>query len=150
MQGKRLMALRIKIKQLDPDLPLPVFAHEDDAGCDLFSRTEIVLGPGERKLVPTGITFAIPEGYAGFILPRSGLALNYGIGVVNSPGLIDSGYRGEVAAVLINHDPQKEFRIKKGDKICQLVIQKIEKIQWDVVENLSKTKRGKRGFGSTK
>lgn len=141
--------LKIPIKQLDPELPLPAPANPGDAGYDLFSRINIVLKPAERKIVPTGIMLAIPEGYAGFILPRSGAALKGGLGVVNSPGLIDSGYRGEIAVILINHDPENDFTIKKGDKICQLVIQKVEKIRWEVAEDLTSTKRGEKGFGST-
>ena len=143
------MTLRIKVKRLDPDLPLPRCAHETDAGCDLYSRIDVVLRPGERTLVPTGIEIAIPEGYAGFIQPRSGLALKHGISMVNSPGLIDSGYRGEVSVILINQDAKKVFRVRRGDKICQLVIQKVEKPQFQVVDSLDETERGKGGFGSS-
>jgi len=143
------MTLRIKVKRLDPDLPLPRCAHETDAGCDLYSRIDVVLRPGERTLVPTGIEIAIPEGYAGFIQPRSGLALKHGISMVNSPGLIDSGYRGEVSVILINQDAKKAFRVRRGDKICQLVIQKVEKPQFQVVDSLDETERGKGGFGSS-
>jgi dUTP pyrophosphatase len=143
------MTLRIKVKRLDPDLPLPRCAHETDAGCDLYSRIDVVLRPGERILVPTGIEIAIPQGYAGFIQPRSGLALQHGISIVNSPGLIDSGYRGEVSVILINQDAKKTFRVRRGDKICQLVIQKVEKPEFQVVDSLDETERGKGGFGSS-
>lgn len=143
------MTLRVKVKRLDPDLPLPRCAHETDAGCDLYSRIDVVLRPGERTLVPTGIEIAIPKGYAGFIQPRSGLALQHGISIVNSPGLIDSGYRGEVSVILINQDAKKTFRVRRGDKICQLVIQRVEKSKFQVVDSLDETGRGKGGFGSS-
>lgn len=141
--------LTVKIKQLDSSLPLPRYAREGDAGCDLYSRINTKLGPGERKLIPTGMSFAIPNGYAGFIQPKSGLALMNGIGILNAPGLIDPGYRGEIGVVLINHDKEKGFEIKKGDKICQLVVQKVEKINFAAVRELDKTQRGEAGFGST-
>jgi len=143
------MTLKIKLKRLDPSLPLPRCAHQTDAGCDLYSRIDITLRPGERTLIPTGIEIAIPVGYAGFIQPRSGLALKHGISMVNSPGLIDSGYRGEVSVILINQDAKKAFRVRRGDKICQLVIQKVEKPQFQVVDSLDETERGKGGFGSS-
>ena len=141
--------LTVNIKQLDSTLPLPSYARQGDAGCDLYSRTNAKLKPGERKLIPTGISVAIPPGYAGFIQPKSGLALRNGIGIVNAPGLIDAGYRGEIYVVLINHDRKKEFEIKRGDKICQLVIQKVEKINFAAVTELDETQRGEAGFGST-
>ena len=143
------MTLRIEVKRLDPGLPLPGYAQEGDAGCDLYSRIDATVRPGERILIPTGIELAIPEGYAGFIQPRSGLALKNGISIVNSPGLIDSGYRGEVSAILINQDPKKVFRVRRGDKICQLVIQKVEKPKFEIVDSLDETTRGKGGFGSS-
>jgi len=143
------MTLKVKLKRLDPSLPLPRYAHQTDAGCDLYSRIDITLRPGERTLIPTGIEIAIPVGYAGFIQPRSGLALKHGISMVNSPGLIDSGYRGEVSVILINQDAKKAFRVRRGDKICQLVIQKVEKPQFQVVDSLDETERGKGGFGSS-
>jgi len=143
------MTLKIKLKRLDPSLSLPRYAHQTDAGCDLYSRIDITLRPGERTLIPTGIEIAIPKGYAGFIQPRSGLALKHGISMVNSPGLIDSGYRGEVSVILINQDAKKAFRVRRGDKICQLVIQKVEKPQFQVVDSLDETERGKDGFGSS-
>lgn len=143
------MTLKIKLKRLDPSLPLPRYAHQTDAGCDLYSRIDVDLKPGGRTLIPTGIEIAIPEGYAGFIQPRSGLALKHGISMVNSPGLIDSGYRGEVSVILINQDVKKTFRVRRGDKICQLVIQKVERPEFQVVDSLDETERGKGGFGSS-
>ena len=141
--------VKIKIKLLDKSLPLPKYAHKGDAGLDLYSSINCVLKPYERKLIPTGIKIAIPEGYAGFVQPRSGLAIKNGISLVNSPGLIDSVYRGEVCVILINLDSKKEFIINKGDKICQLVIKKIEEAQLIEVDELDETYRGEGGFGST-
>lgn len=143
------MTLKIKLQRLDPELPMPAYAHKTDAGCDLYSRINITIKPGERALIPTGIKIAILPGYAGFIQPRSGLAYKHGISIVNSPGLIDSGYRGEVSVILINQDPHKSFKIQRGDKICQLLIQKIERPEFEVVEELNETERGKAGFGSS-
>lgn len=142
-------SMRIKLKKLAPELPTPGYAYDNDAGCDLYSRIDSVINPGERKLIPTGIALEIPPGYAGFIQPRSGLALEHGMGIVNSPGLIDSGYRGEVAVILINLDKHKSFKVKKGDKVCQLVIQKVETPDIEVVEELDNTERGRAGWGST-
>lgn len=143
------MTVKVKLKRLDPGLPLPSYVYDTDAGCDLYSRIDIAIKPGERILVPTGIEIAIPEGYAGFIQPRSGLALKHGVSIVNSPGLIDSGYRGEVSVILINQDTKKTFRVRRGDKICQLVIQKMERPEFQVVDSLDETIRGKGGFGSS-
>lgn len=143
------MSLKIKLQRLDPELPVPGYVHQTDAGCDLYSRINAIIEPGGRALIPTGIKIAIPRGYAGFIQPRSGLAHKHGISIVNSPGLIDSGYRGEVSVILINQDPNKSFKIRRGDKICQLVIQKIERAEFEVVGQLDKTERGKAGFGSS-
>jgi len=141
--------VKIKIKKLVSHLPTPRYAYPDDAGCDLYSRVDLVIAPGERKLVPTGVSVEIPVGYAGFIQPRSGLALEYGVGIVNSPGLIDSGFRGEIGVILINFDKDRPFKIKRGDKICQLVIQKVETPDIEVVPELDKTERGKAGWGSS-
>lgn len=141
--------VEVKIKLLDKSMPLPYYAREGDAGLDLYSTINCTLKPFERKKIPTGIKVSVPQGYAGFIQPRSGLAIKHGIGLVNSPGLIDSGYRGEVCAIVINLDPNNEFKIKKGDKICQLVIQKVENVKLKVVEELDNTDRGEEGFGST-
>ncbi len=139
----------VKVKLLDKSLNIPKYANSGDAGLDLYSRLDYRLKPFERKKIPTGIKVAIPTGCAGFVQPKSGLAIKNGIGLVNSPGLIDSGYRGEVCAILINLDPEKEFIIKKGDKICQLVIQKIEDANIVEVKDLDRTNRGEGGFGST-
>jgi len=141
--------MEIKLKLLDESLKIPKNAHEGDAGCDLYSRVDVTLMPGERALVPTGIAVSIPQGYAGFVQPRSGLAIKHGISLVNTPGLIDSKYRGEICAILINTDRKEPFEIKKGDKICQLVIQKIETPCFKVVPELDDTVRGNNGFGST-
>lgn len=141
--------LRISFVKLDPEVEAPAYAHDGDAGCDLTSRVDAVLAPGERALIPTGIAVAIPEGYAGFVQPRSGLAARAGISIVNTPGLIDSHYRGEIKVILINHDPSASFEVARGDKICQLVFQKVERASFAEVEELDRTKRGEGGFGST-
>ena len=141
------MALSMPIVRLDPDLPLPTYAHEGDAGLDLSAREGAVLSAGGgRALVPTGISIAIPAGYGGFVLPRSGLALKHGISVVNAPGLIDSAYRGEVKVVLVNTDPTDDYVVERGDRIAQLVIQAVEQVEWDVRDDLDGVDRGG-GFG---
>jgi len=139
----------VRFKKLDASVVAPSYAHEGDAGCDLRSRNDLVLHPGERALVPTGIAVAIPEGYAGFVQPRSGLAARHGITIVNTPGLIDSHYRGEIKVVLLNTDRSHSFEIHKGDKICQLVFQRVERAQLDEAAELDQTTRGEGGFGST-
>lgn len=137
----------VSIVRLDPDLPLPSYAHQGDAGLDLRAREAVVIAPGGgRALVPTGIAIAIPLGYAGFVLPRSGNALKHGIGVVNAPGLIDSAYRGEIKVVLLNTDPHTEFHVQRGDRIAQLVVQRVEEVQWTEVAELDGLDRGG-GFG---
>jgi dUTP pyrophosphatase len=141
--------MKVRIKRLDKTLPIPSYAHDGDAGCDLYSRIDYELKPGERKLIPTGIALSIPEGYAGFVQPRSGLAIKYGISIVNAPGLIDSQYRGEVGVILINCDSKNPFKIRRGDKIAQLVIQPVERADFEEVEVLDATTRGDGGFGST-
>ncbi|MDP2211704.1 MAG: dUTP diphosphatase [Candidatus Aquicultor sp.] len=141
--------MRIDIKMLDEELPVPQYAHEGDAGCDLRSRIDQTIPPGERALIPSGIAIAIPDGYAGFVQPRSGLAIKNGISIVNTPGLIDSRYRGEIGVILINTDKDTPFSIAKGDKIAQLVIQKVEWVEFAPVEELDETLRGADGFGST-
>jgi len=146
---ERCMAAEIKIKLLDLGLSVPRYAHPGDAGLDLPSRVDIVIGPGQRAMVPTGIAVAIPEGFAGFVLPRSGLAARHGIALVNSPGLIDAGYRGELTAIMINTDRSEPFQIRRGDRIAQLVIQRIEEVTLTQVEDLDDTSRGHGGFGST-
>ena len=141
--------MRIDIKMLDEELPVPHYAHEGDAGCDLRSRIDQIIPPGERALIPSGIAIAIPDGYAGFVQPRSGLAVKHGISIVNTPGLIDSRYRGEIGVILINTDRDRPFTVAKGDKIAQLVIQKVERVEFAPVDELDKTLRGADGFGST-
>jgi dUTP pyrophosphatase len=141
--------IELRIKMLDAGLPAPRYQHEGDAGLDLPSRVDVTLQPGERATVPTGIAVAIPRGYAGFVLPRSGLATRHGIALVNSPGLIDAGYRGEVAIVMINTDRLEVFHIKRGDRIAQLVIQQVVEATTIEVEELDETARGSGGFGST-
>ena len=137
----------IHIKRLDTDLPLPQLAHAGDAGLDIYSTIDVVLAPnGGRALVPTGIAISIPFGYAGFVLPRSGLALNHGISVVNAPGLIDSHYRGEIKVVMVNTDQNRPYHVSRGDRIAQLVIQRVEEVTWTEVDTLGDNDRGG-GFG---
>jgi dUTP pyrophosphatase len=141
--------LAVPVVRLDPDLPLPAYAKPGDAGIDLCAREGVVLEPGGgRALVPTGLALAIPEGYAGFVLPRSGLALRSGISVVNAPGLIDAGYRDELKVVLLNTDPVLSYEVHRGDRIAQLVIQAVEQISWVEVDDLDGANRGG-GFGHT-
>ena len=135
------------IVQLDLELPLPEYAHDGDAGLDLYARESLTLAAGGgRALVPTGISIAIPMGHGGFVLPRSGMAMKHGISVVNAPGLIDAAYRGEVKVVLINTDPETDYEIERGDRIAQLVIQRVESVAWQVVDSLDGVDRGG-GFG---
>ena len=139
----------INIQKIDKDLETPEYAHIGDAGLDLYSTLDCIIRPLERRKVPTGIKIAIPEGYAGFVQPKSGLSINKGLSLVNTPGLIDSGYRGEICAILINLDGKNDIRIMRGDKICQLVIQKVEHAEINITESLDDTSRGEGGFGST-
>src|SRR6186713_3220161 len=125
------MPLPVPVIRLDPDLPLPAYAHPGDAGLDLHARVDVDLpAGGGRALVPTGIAIAIPPGHAGFVLPRSGLALGHGVGVVNAPGLIDAAYRGELKVVLLNTDPTDDYTVHRGDRIAQLVIQRVDEVAW--------------------
>ena len=143
------MALNVPVVRLDPDLPLPGYAHPGDAGLDLRAREDAVVSAGGgRVLMPTGIAVAIPTGYAGFVLPRSGLALRHGLSTANSPGLIDSAYRGELQVVLLNTDPTTEFTVHRGDRIAQLVVQRVEEVEWQVLDTLDGDDRGG-GFGHT-
>jgi len=141
--------MRLQIKRLDTGLPLPRYAHEGDAGLDLFAAEDTTLEPLHRALVPTGIAVAIPEGYAGFVQPRSGLAIKQGLSLVNTPGLIDSHYRGEIKVIAINLDPETPITIGRGDKIAQLVIQQVARVELAEVSELDETARGEGGFGST-
>jgi dUTP pyrophosphatase len=139
--------LDVQVKRLDDGLPLPRYAHEGDAGIDLHAREDATVPPaGGRVLMPTGIAVAIPSGHAGFVLPRSGNALNHGVTAANSPGLIDSRYRGELKVVLLNTDPTAPFEVKRGDRIAQLVVQRVEEIRWVEVDELDENDRGG-GFG---
>ena len=143
-----LAVVAVPIRRLDPDLPLPAYAKPGDAGCDLLAAETVTLAPGGgRAMVPTGIAVAIPPGYAGFVQPRSGLALRHGVTCVNSPGLIDSGYRDELRVLLLNTDPAEPYEIQRGDRIAQLVIQRIERAEWEEVDALDETERGLGGFG---
>ncbi|KUM30723.1 dUTP diphosphatase [Glutamicibacter mishrai] len=141
--------ISIAIKMLDSDLPVPSYAHPSDAGADLHAREGLVLEPGERALVRTGIALAIPHGYVGLVHPRSGLATKHGITVVNAPGTVDAGYRGEIMVTLLNTDKREAFSINRGDRIAQLVIQKVEQAAFTQVDSLEETARGAGGFGST-
>lgn len=141
--------MKLKIKRLDKDIPIPSFAYDGDAGLDLSSAVDATLAPFERTAVPCGIALAIPEGYAGLLVPRSGLAAKHGISLVNGPGLIDSGYRGEIKAVLVNLDAACDFEIRKGDRIAQLVIVQLPSVETAEVDALDKTERDVGGFGSS-
>ncbi|WP_279788666.1 dUTP diphosphatase [Rothia sp. RSM407] len=141
--------VNVHIKLLDPELPAPAYAKPGDAGADLRSRIDFDLEPGERALVPTGVAIALPEGYVGLVHPRSGLATKNGITIVNAPGTVDSGYRGELMVTLLNTDKTKSFHVQRGDRIAQLVIQKYEHATFTVVEELEQTERGSSGFGSS-
>ena len=143
------MTARIAIVRLDPELPLPAYARPGDAGLDLRAAETVTLKPGGRALVATGVAVAIPEGYAGLVLPRSGLALRHGVGLLNSPGLIDAGYRGELKVLLVNHDAATPVTVTRGDRIAQLVIQRVERAALEEVTALPPTERGIGGFGST-
>ena len=139
--------LSVAVQRLDPDLSLPATARNGDAGVDLYARENATIAAkGGRILMPTGLAIAIPMGFAGFVVPRSGLALKHGITLVNTPGIIDSGYRGELKVVMINTDPAVDYSVTRGDRIAQILIQRIETIDWNVVDNLDGEDRGG-GFG---
>ena len=141
--------VEISIKRLDPELPLPSYAHPGDAGADLLSTVDVSLMPGERALVPTGIALALPEGYVALVHPRSGLAARHGVSIVNSPGTIDAGYRGEVKVLLVNLDRHEPVDLRRGDRVAQLVVQRVEKARFIEVEVLPASVRGAGGYGST-
>jgi dUTP pyrophosphatase len=150
--GYRRAMLEVPLVRIDPDLPVPSYAHEGDAGADLYARQDVTLAPGGgRALVPTGIALAIPPGHAGFVLPRSGLALHRGVTCLNTPGLIDSGYRDELRVLLVNTDPADTYEVKRGDRIAQLVIQQVEEAKFveTAAGDLPDTARGLGGFGHT-
>jgi dUTP pyrophosphatase len=141
--------LEVSVTRLDPEVPLPAYAHPGDAGCDLVTTVDVEVKPGERVVLPTGIALALPEGYAAFVHPRSGLAANHGVGIVNSPGTIDAGYRGEVKVILVNHDPTESVRLRRLDRIAQLVVQPVEQVRWQETATLPDSPRGDGGHGST-
>lgn len=141
--------IRLAVKQLDPELPLPRYAHHDDAGADLHSAEDFILQPGERRLVPTGLAVAIPEGWVGLVHPRSGLAARHGVSIVNAPGTIDAGYRGEIKVMLINTDPSTPVGFDRGDRIAQLLLQEVAQADFTPVDELPETVRGAGGFGSS-
>jgi dUTP pyrophosphatase len=144
-----MQGLPVPVVRLDPDLPLPAYATPGDAGLDLLAREDVTLAPaGGRALVPTGIAFALPPGYAGFVQPRSGLALRHGVTCLNTPGLIDCGYRDELKVLLVNLDPTESFEVRRGDRIAQLVVQAVADVVWQPVDVLDGVSRGG-GFGST-
>jgi dUTP pyrophosphatase len=144
-----MSSVEVLITRLDPELPLPRYAKGGDAGADIVSRIDITLAPGERVLVPTGIAIALPDGYVALVHPRSGLAIKHGVTMVNAPGTVDAGYRGELQVILINHDKSESVSFKRGDRIAQLVIQKVERAEFVEVRELPGSGRGSGGFGST-
>jgi len=139
----------VPVVRLDPDLPLPAYAHPGDAGADLVTAVDVTLQPGERALVPTGIAMAVPEGYVALVHPRSGLAARHGLSIVNTPGTIDAGYRGEVKVLLINLDSAAPIELRRGDRVAQLVLQRVEQAAFAEVEVLPESVRGGGGYGST-
>ena len=141
--------LEILIKRLDEDVPMPSYAHPGDAGADLTTTVDVVLEPGERAMVPTGISLALPDGYVALVHPRSGLAARCGVSIVNTPGTVDAGYRGEVEVLLINLDPAEPVKLRRGDRIAQLVIQQVERARFIDVDRLPGSARGDGGYGST-
>jgi dUTP pyrophosphatase len=144
--------LRVPLHQLDPGLSVPSYAREGDAGADLLARADVVLAhSGGRAVVPTGVAVAIPDGYAGFVLPRSGLAARHGVTCLNTPGLVDSGYRGELQVVLVNLDPSRDYQVSRGDRIAQLVILRADQVAFELVtaDELGSSERGVGGFGHT-
>lgn len=144
-----MSSVQVLFTRLDPELPLPRYAKGGDAGADIVSRIDITLAPGERALVPTGIAIALPDGYVALVHPRSGLAIKHGVTMVNAPGTVDAGYRGELQIILINHDKTESVSFKRGDRIAQLVIQKVERAEFVEVQDLPGSGRGTGGFGST-
>jgi dUTP pyrophosphatase len=144
-----LTTTEVLIHRLDPGLPMPSYAHEGDAGADLYAAEDAELLPGERAVIATGLAIALPEGYAAFVHPRSGLAARHGVTLVNAPGTVDAGYRGEIKVTLINTDAKEPFRLNRGDRLAQLVIQRVERAVFREVAALPGSARGAGGFGST-
>ena len=141
--------LEVAVVRLDPEVPLPSYARPGDAGCDLVTTVDADVAPGERVQLPTGISLALPEGFAAFVHPRSGLAAHHGVGLVNGPGTIDAGYRSEVTVVLINHDLRETVHLRRLDRVAQLVVQRVEHVAWREVGELPASERGTGGHGST-
>lgn len=141
--------LEIQVVRLDRDLPLPSYARPGDAGADLMTTVDVSVAPGERVLVPTGVAIALPDGFVGLIHPRSGLAARHGLSIVNTPGTVDAGYRGEIKVLLVNHDPREPIELRRGDRIAQLVVQRVERAAFVEVDRLDTTVRGTGGYGST-
>lgn len=141
--------IQVKIKRLDPELPLPRYANPGDAGLDLYSAQDVTIEPGRRVMISTGVAIALPQGYAGFVQPRSGLAAKKGLSIVNTPGLVDSGYRGELKVIAINTDADEPIVISRGERVAQLVVQRVPSVELVEVDELDKTERGEGGFGST-
>jgi dUTP pyrophosphatase len=141
--------LAIEVVRLDADLPLPSYAHPGDAGADLLTTVDVSLAPGERAMVPTGVAIALPVGYVALVHPRSGLAARHGLSIVNTPGTVDAGYRGEIKVMLINHDPAEPIELRRGDRIAQLVVQRVERARFVEVGELPDSARGAGGYGST-
>lgn len=141
--------LRVPLLRLDPGLPVPGYAHPGDAGADLHARTDVDLAPGERALIPTGVAIALPQGYAAFTHPRSGLAARHGVTILNAPGTVDAGYRGEILVNLVNLDPHETFTVRRGDRIAQLVVQQVARVQWEQTDSLPDSVRGDTGHGSS-
>jgi dUTP pyrophosphatase len=144
--------VQVTVRRLDPDLPLPAYAHAGDAGADLSARVDVTLAPGERALVPTGVALALPLGYAAFTHPRSGLAARHGVTIVNAPGTVDSGYRGEILVNLVNLDPTQPFSVKRGDRIAQLVVQRVAQVEFVELaagDSLPDSSRGETGHGAS-
>nr|WP_188777558.1 dUTP diphosphatase [Marmoricola endophyticus] len=141
--------VQILLKRLDDGVPVPSYARPGDAGADLCTSVDVRLGPGERALVPTGVAIALPEGYVALVHPRSGLALRHGLSIVNAPGTVDAGYRGEVKVLLVNTDPRTPVELSRGDRVAQLVVQRVERAEFEVVDDLPASERGVGGYGST-
>ncbi|HEX7353324.1 MAG TPA: dUTP diphosphatase [Mycobacteriales bacterium] len=141
--------MKVPIRLLDEGLPVPSYAYPGDAGADLVSREDVVLAPGERRLVPTGVAIALPVGYAGFVHPRSGLAMRHGLSIVNAPGTVDAGYRGEIMVALVNLDRHEPITLSRGERIAQLVVQQVERADFEPVDTLPESVRGTGGYGSS-
>ncbi|MGI8681929.1 MAG: dUTP diphosphatase [Mycobacteriales bacterium] len=141
--------LEVLLRRLDPELSPPAYAHPGDAGADLVTAVDLELAPGERAVVPTGVALALPEGYAAFVHPRSGLAARFGVSLVNAPGTIDAGYRGEISVTMVNLDPKERVQFRRGDRVAQLVVQRVERVRFIEVPELPASVRAEGGFGST-